>query len=189
MPARLARSRATVWKFLPLNERGVHQGRWRQRATQAEVARFSRKDADALPAYYATLDRVASVMKRPAARNTAQRWWRHRRCAASLKAGRRVKQLDMAARRDVLDLFTKSAGDVLDQWFESDPIKSLFRVRRRRWQLRLALPPGSAYVLLHHVFGEVNGKPGIWGHAVGGMGSITKAMAAEAADRGVDHHA
>ena len=37
--------------------------------------------------------------------------------------------------------------------------------------------PGTAYVLLHHCFGEVNGKPGVWGHAVGGMGAITQAMA------------
>jgi phytoene dehydrogenase-like protein len=45
--------------------------------------------------------------------------------------------------------------------------------------------PGTAYVLLHHVFGEVNGKRGVWGHAVGGMGSITQAMATEAQARGV----
>ena len=41
--------------------------------------------------------------------------------------------------------------------------------------------PGSAYVLLHHVFGEVNGKKGVWGHAIGGMGAITQAMAKAAA--------
>src|SRR5690606_32125194 len=46
--------------------------------------------------------------------------------------------------------------------------------------------PGSAYVLLHHCFGEVNGKRGIWGHAIGGMGAITQAMASEARARGVE---
>src|SRR5690606_30404387 len=46
--------------------------------------------------------------------------------------------------------------------------------------------PGSAYVLLHHVFGEVNGKQGTWGHAIGGMGAITQAMAKECAARGVE---
>src|SRR6185369_9578966 len=46
--------------------------------------------------------------------------------------------------------------------------------------------PGSAYVLLHHAFGEVNGKRGAWGHAVGGMGAVSAAMAAEAQERGVD---
>jgi phytoene dehydrogenase-like protein len=46
--------------------------------------------------------------------------------------------------------------------------------------------PGSAYVLLHHVFGEVNGKKGAWGHAIGGMGAITQAMAACCRERGVE---
>ncbi|HLU62160.1 MAG TPA: NAD(P)/FAD-dependent oxidoreductase, partial [Gammaproteobacteria bacterium] len=46
--------------------------------------------------------------------------------------------------------------------------------------------PGSAYVLLHHVFGEVNGRKGAWGHAIGGMGAITQAMASEAVKRGVE---
>src|SRR5262249_7917626 len=45
---------------------------------------------------------------------------------------------------------------------------------------------GSAYVLLHHAFGEVNGKKRAWGHAVGGMGAITRAMAAAAASHGVE---
>src|SRR5262249_8198162 len=46
--------------------------------------------------------------------------------------------------------------------------------------------PGSAYVLLHHCFGEVNGRRGVWGHAVGGMGAITQAMAKAASARGAD---
>jgi phytoene dehydrogenase-like protein len=46
--------------------------------------------------------------------------------------------------------------------------------------------PGSAYVLLHHAFGEINGKKGVWGHAIGGMGAITQAMAATARARGVE---
>jgi phytoene dehydrogenase-like protein len=46
--------------------------------------------------------------------------------------------------------------------------------------------PGSAYVLLHHVFGEVNGKKGTWGHAIGGMGAITQAMRREAESLGVE---
>jgi phytoene dehydrogenase-like protein len=61
------------------------------------------------------------------------------------------------------------------------------RFRRHRRQLRQSLyAAGLAYVLLHHVFGEVNGKKGAWGHAIGGMGAITQAMAKAAAERGVD---
>lgn len=91
----------------------------------------------------------------------------------------------MAGRRDVLDLFTKSAGDLLDAWFESVPIKAAFGFDAIVGNFASPYAPGTAYVLLHHVFGEVNGKRGSWGHAVGGMGAITQAMAAEARARGV----
>jgi len=102
------------------------------------------------------------------------------------KVGKRFKSLDMSARRDVLDLFAKSAGDVLDSYFESDPIKACFGFDSVVGNFASPYTPGSAYVLLHHVFGEVNGKPGIWGHAIGGMGAITQAMAKEATARGVE---
>ena len=85
----------------------------------------------------------------------------------------------------MLDLFTKSAGDVLDRWFESAPIKAAFGFDAVVGNFASPYTPGSAYVLLHHVFGEVNGKRGQWGHAVGGMGAITQAMAKECAARGV----
>src|SRR6185436_1837934 len=100
------------------------------------------------------------------------------------KAARRFRMLDLAGQRDVLDLFTKSAGDVLDQWFESGPIKAAFGFDSIVGNFASPYTPGSAYVLLHHVFGEVNGKRGLWGHAHGGMGAITKAMAAECQARG-----
>ena len=83
----------------------------------------------------------------------------------------------LAERRDLLDLFTKSAGDVLDRWFESAPIKAAFGFDAVVGNFASPYTPGSAYVLLHHVFGEVNGKRGQWGHAIGGMGAITQAMA------------
>ena len=52
--------------------------------------------------------------------------------------------------------------------------------------MRVRIRAGSAYVLLHHVFGSVNGKPGVWGHAMGGMGAITQALAKSAAAHGAD---
>ncbi|MBL8513241.1 MAG: NAD(P)/FAD-dependent oxidoreductase [Betaproteobacteria bacterium] len=171
--------------FLPLNDREYIKVGGDLAATQAEVARFSRKDADTLPAYYAMLDRVAAVLKDLLLETPPNVGGGIVDMLQAWKVGKRMKQLDLAARRDVLDLFTKSAGDVLDQWFESDPIKACFGFDSVVGNFASPYTPGSAYVLLHHVFGEVNGKPGIWGHAVGGMGSITRAMAAEAADRGV----
>jgi phytoene dehydrogenase-like protein len=74
---------------------------------------------------------------------------------------------------------------MLDRWFESDPIKALLGFDAVVGNLASPYGAGSAYVLLHHVFGEVNGKPGVWGHAIGGMGAITQAMAAAAGEHGV----
>ncbi len=155
-------------------------------ATQAEVAKFSQRDAAALPAYYAMLDRVAAVLKDLLLETPPNVGGGITDILQAWKVGKRFKALDMAARRDVLDLFTKSAGDVLDQYFESDAIKACFGFDSVVGNFASPYTPGSAYVLLHHVFGEVNGKSGIWGHAIGGMGAITQAMAKEAVVRGVE---
>jgi phytoene dehydrogenase-like protein len=154
-------------------------------ATQAEVARYSSRDAAALPAYYAMLDRVAEVLRAlllqtpPNVGGGAGEWLR------AWKAGGQLKRLTPAGRRDLLDLFTKSAGEILDHWFESEPIKAVFGFDAVVGNFASPFTLGSAYVLLHHSFGEVNGKRGQWGHAVGGMGAITRAMADEARARGV----
>lgn len=172
--------------FLPLSDSEYIRVGGGLAATQAEVGRFSRRDADNLPGYYTMLDRVASVLKDLLLETPPNVGGGIADMLQAWKVGRRFKALDMAARRDVLDLFTKSAGDVLDQYFESDPLKACFGFDSVVGNFASPYTPGSAYVLLHHVFGEVNGKPGIWGHAIGGMGAITQAMANEAAARGVE---
>ena len=91
--------------------------------------------------------------------------------------GNRIRSLGLDLQRDLLDLFTASAGDFLDGWFESAPIKAAFGFDSIVGNYASPYAPGSAYVLLHHNFGEVNGKKGVWGHAIGGMGAITQAMA------------
>ena len=102
------------------------------------------------------------------------------------KVGGRLRTLDMGLRRELLALFAMSAGDYLDGWFESDPIKAVYGFDGIVGNYASPYTPGSAYVLLHHVFGEVNGKHGAWGHAIGGMGAITQAMASAARARGVE---
>ncbi len=154
-------------------------------ATQAEVARFSTRDADALPQYYAMLDRVADVLREMLLETPPNVGGGIHDLFQTWKVGGRLKRLAMAERRDVLDLFTKSAGEILDRWFESDPIKAALGFDSIVGNFASPYTPGSGYVLLHHVFGEVNGKRGQWGHALGGMGAITQAMAAEAISRGV----
>ena len=106
-----------------------------------------------------------------------------------VKSGRianRLRHLGLDLQRELLDLFTNSAGDYLDDWFESDPIKAAYGFDGIVGNYASPYTPGSAYVLLHHCFGEVNGKKGVWGHAVGGMGAITQAMAKAAASHGAE---
>ena len=98
--------------------------------------------------------------------------------------GWRLFGLSLDDKRLLLDLFTKSAADFLDQWFESEVVKGAFAFDSIVGAYASPLTPGTAYVLLHHCFGEVNGKPGVWGHAIGGMGAITRAMAQSAQSRG-----
>jgi phytoene dehydrogenase-like protein len=174
-----------VANFLPLPDNGHLIVGGGLAATQAEFARFSRHDADALPAYYAMLDRVADVLRDLLLATPPDVGGGMPALLSAWKLARRFRALDLAGQRDVLDLFTKSAGDVLDRWFDSDPVKAVFGFDAVVGNFASPWTPGSAYVLLHHVFGEVNGKRGVWGHAIGGMGAITQAMAAECAARGV----
>ena len=158
-------------------------------ATQAEVAKFSARDAEALPGYYAMLDRVADVLRDLVHRTPPDVANPERRDLASMleawKTLRSFRALTLAERRDVVDLFTKSAGEILDRRFESAPIRAAFGFDAVVGHFASPYAPGSAYVLLHHVFGEVNGRRGQWGHAKGGMGAITQAMAKECVARGV----
>jgi len=83
------------------------------------------------------------------------------------------------------ELMTMSIGDFLDRWFESDPIKGLFGYEGVIGNFQGPYEQGSAYVLLHHVFGQINGQTGAWAYAKGGMGAITQAMASFCRSRGV----
>jgi phytoene dehydrogenase-like protein len=99
---------------------------------------------------------------------------------------RRLGGLSLARKRVLLDLFTQSAADFLGGWFESDSVRAVFGFDSIVGAFASPQSPGTAYVQLHHCFGEANGKKGIWGHALGGMGSITQAMAKACRDESVD---
>lgn len=154
-------------------------------ATQSEVARFSVRDAERLPAYYAMLEEAVTVVRKLALETPPNAGGGIGEIVPALKTMRTVRRLGLRAQRNLLALFAKSAGDLLDAWFESDALKAAFGFDAVVGNFASPYAAGSAYVLLHHVFGEVNGKSGQWGHAIGGMGAITQAMAAEAVARGV----
>jgi phytoene dehydrogenase-like protein len=159
--------------------------------TRAEVAKFSTADAERLGAYGERLEAIADVLRGLVLEtppNVVEGSW-STALAELLRAGRlgkRLSRLDMSLRRELLKLFASSAGEYLDEWFESDPIKALYGFDGIVGHYASPYSPGTAYVLLHHCFGEVNGKKGTWGHALGGMGAITQAMARSAAARGVE---
>jgi len=157
--------------------------------TQAEVARFSARDAARIPEYGERLERIADVLRDlvlVTPPNAVAGSWRTAlpELVRAARVGGRLRELDMNLRRELLSLFAMSAGDYLDRWFESDPIKAVFGFDGVVGNYASPYSGGSAYVLLHHVFGEVNGKKGAWGHALGGMGAITEAMAQSAGARG-----
>jgi phytoene dehydrogenase-like protein len=172
--------------FLPLEDGGYIKVGGGLEATQREVARFSKRDAQRLPAYYERLDVVADVLRDLLLETPPNVGGGVHDLFRAWKAGRRLNALPLNAQRDVLDLFTVSAAEWLDRWFESEPIKACFGFDSVVGNFASPDAPGSAYVLLHHVFGEVNGKKGSWGHAIGGMGAITQAMRKEAEARGVE---
>ena len=172
--------------FLPLDEGNHLKIGGGMAATQAELARFSKRDAERLPAYWATLERVADVLRELVLECPPNAGGGFVDLARAFKAGRLAKRLDMEARRDLLNLFTQSAAEFLEGWFEGEGVKAAFGFDAVVGNFASPFHPGTAYVLLHHCFGEVNGKKGAWGHAIGGMGAITQAMAAEARRLGVE---
>jgi phytoene dehydrogenase-like protein len=159
--------------------------------TQREIAKFSQRDGERYGAFRDEIDAIADVLRRfvlqsppNVVEGISGRGIREFLRAAV--AANDLRRLPMERRRSFLDLFTKSAGDYLDRWFDSEPVKALFGFDAIVGNYAGPYTPGTAYVLLHHAFGEVNGKAGTWGHALGGMGAITQAMAKAARDHGVE---
>ena len=171
--------------FLPLSEREYLKVGSTLGATQADLRRFSSADAGRLPAYYKLLERAGGALRELQLETPPNIGGGARDLYAALRTGNRLRHLDMRTRRDLLDFLTKSAGDLLDGWFETAGIKAALGFGAVVGNFASPYAPGTAYVLLHHVVGEVNGKRGAWGHAVGGMGAITQAMAREAERLGV----
>jgi phytoene dehydrogenase-like protein len=159
--------------------------------TERNIAKFSRPDAERFDGFNRELDAGADLLRDLVlqAPPNLTRGLNPRALGELLKAGRlgnRLHRLSTENLRTLLDLFTKSAADYLDSWFEGDLVKAWFGFDAIVGNYASPYTPGTAYVLLHHAFGEVNGKKRLWGHAIGGMGAITQAMARAAAEHGVE---
>src|SRR3984893_2347555 len=151
--------------------------------TRIEVAKHSRVDGARYAAFERELDAVANLLREFVlqAPPNLTRGLNFKSLRELLKAGRlgnRIRRLSTESLGAMLDLFTRSAGDYLDGWFEGDLVKALFGFDSIVGNYASPYAPGTAYVLLHHAFGEVNGKKRAWGHAIGGIGAIREAMGA-----------
>lgn len=175
-----------ISNFLPQEDGGYLKLGGGLERTQAEFRKFSEHDAQVLPAYYEALETVAEVLRDLALKSPPNMGDGFRTLIDAALQGRGLAKLSMSQKRDCLDLFTKSARSFLDSWFESEAIKAAFGFDAVVGNYASPDTPGSAYVLLHHVFGEVNGKKGAWGHSVGGMGAITQMMAKVCEQAGVE---
>src|SRR5271166_2087660 len=174
-----------VQNFLPLPDgRYLLTGEGR---TEHEIAKFSAKDGARYPAYQTKIRRVVELLRdlslvAPPNLVTGDLRVTVRELSKFATIGKRLWQAKSL--RAAFQLLRMSAGDMLDTWFESDPIKAVLGFDAVVGNLASPYTAGSAYVLLHHALGELNGKAGVWGYAIGGMGSITQAMARVAIKHG-----
>jgi phytoene dehydrogenase-like protein len=170
--------------FLPGDGNYLIAGR--KGLTRKEIKRLNPADADGYDRYIAELQTVVPILKKWILRAPPEVGSGPRGLGALLSLGRDMAGLSVAETRIVHDFVTRSAGDILDRHFEGDLVKALFGFDGVVGNFASPYSPGSAYVLLHHLFGEAAGVEGAWGHAIGGMGSITQAMAKAAREKGVE---
>jgi len=142
--------------------------------TQAEITRFSEKDAHKYPLYEAKLDRVVKFVElwlfQTPPDPTKKRDW-YKLAKLGLKA--------LGLKQDLTtltELFSLSAYDFVRKHFESDILIATLCTDGIIGSVGGPFCPGTAYVLLHHVMGEINGYRGRWGYVQGGMGGLTMAI-------------
>jgi phytoene dehydrogenase-like protein len=153
----------------------------------ASIARLSEHDAAAYAGFDRYFERIAGLLKdllfvvpprMSLARMSLDDLGSWVRTAGKLRrwSGRDI--------HDIVRLFTMSAADFLDEWFEDERVKGAMATQAIIGAWCGPMTPGSAYVLMHHWIGEVDGHFGAWGWVKGGMGGVSAAMAASARARG-----
>ncbi len=152
--------------------------------TRPEIAKFSARDAEVYEEYERTLNRLAEfveplLMMTPPDPTSS----RVRDLLGLLRAARLARGLKKDLFNEV-DILVGSAKDFLDSWFESEELKALLCGQAVIGTFAGPRTPGTAYVLFHHVMGEVDGMRGCWGVVRGGMGQVSECIAAAARQRG-----
>ncbi len=153
--------------------------------TYREIARFSRRDADIYEDYSRAMYFMAKAVRPilglvppdPTSLNPAQ-------VVSLLRLARQYLRLDETHLYTLVRLMTMSAADFVERWFESEPLKGTLSASGIIGTFLGPRSPGTAYVLLHHYMGEIDGAFRAWGFARGGTGSIADAIARAAASFG-----
>jgi phytoene dehydrogenase-like protein len=155
--------------------------------TRREIARHSRTDAEAYDEYALAMVEMARFVKPILEMTPPDPWSLHpRELARMLFLGRRFRGLSAGDRYNQVQLMTMSAVDFLDQWFETDVLKATMSASGIIGTFLGVRSPGTAYVLLHHYMGEIDGAFRSWGLARGGTGAISNSIAAAAREAGVE---
>jgi phytoene dehydrogenase-like protein len=148
-------------------------------AMRRELARHSRHDAEAYDRYVRDMLRHCRFIKPLLLREPPDPTsFKPRDIRELLFLGRHFGKLGEARMYDTLRFFTMSCADMLDEYFESEIVKAHLAGSSIIGTALGPRSPGSAYVLLHHYMGSIDGAVGAWGFARGGMGAITQALAA-----------
>jgi phytoene dehydrogenase-like protein len=149
--------------------------------TQESIARHSRHDAAAYPGFEEMFERLARffqpMMLRPPPQPGSRR---PGDLLDLLREGARIAGLRQSEVHDLYRVMTMPVGELLEEWFESDVIKGAMASTGVVGVWAGPRTPGTAYNLLHHWLGELDGVVGLWGHVRGGMGAISEAIAASA---------
>ncbi|XP_004625590.1 pyridine nucleotide-disulfide oxidoreductase domain-containing protein 2 isoform X1 [Octodon degus] len=158
---------------------------------QKQIAQFSQKDAQVFPRYEEFMSRlVLAIDPLLDAAPVDMEAFQHHSLLQRLKALSTLKPLLKAGRilgaqlPQYYQVLTAPITKVLDQWFESEPLKATLATDAVIGAMTSPYTPGSGYVLLHHVMGCLEGQQGAWGYVQGGMGALSDAIASSAAVHG-----
>ena len=167
--------------FTPFPD-GRHFTMWQdQRRTCEEIAKFSKRDAETYPVYEAYIERLAQFAERMLLETPPNLTRMGARDLVGLaRLGWDALRMDPEERLGHIKIFTQSVADFLEQWFESDELKVTLATDGVIGTNGGPRTPGTAYVLLHHVMGKVEGHRGLWGFVRGGMGTVSESIAAAA---------
>jgi hypothetical protein len=155
--------------------------------TRREIARHSRLDAEAYDEYGKAMVEMARFVKPILNMTPPDPMTRDPRELLKLAfLGKRFHGLADSDRYNQIQLMTMSAVDFLDQWFETDVLKATMSASGIIGTFLGVRSPGTAYVLLHHYMGEIDGAFRSWGFARGGTGAISEAIASAAREAGAE---